>query len=188
MSQEMMQTKEKNSTYQMILIALMAAVTCIFAPMSIQLPGGVPISLTNFVIYVTVFLLGWKKGTVSYCIYLLLGAIGLPVFSGFTGGLGKLAGPTGGYLIGFILIAVVSGYFIDAFPGKVYMYVLGMVLGTFVDYVLGTTWFMMQTKMALGAALGVCVFPFLLGDGIKILVATIVGPVLRKALVKAGLI
>lgn len=188
MSQQIVQTKEKGSTYQMILVALMAAITCIFAPMSIQLPGGIPISLTNFIIYVTVFLLGWKKGTISYCIYLLIGTIGLPVFSGFTGGLGKLAGPTGGYLIGFILMAVISGYFIEAFPGKVYMYILGMVLGTLVDYILGTVWFMIQTKMALGAALGVCVFPFLLGDALKILGATAVGPILRKALVKAGLI
>lgn len=188
MNQEAIQSKVKNSTYEMVLIALMTAVTCILAPMSIQLPGGVPISLTNFVIYLTVFLLGWKKGTISYCIYLLIGMIGLPVFSGFTGGLGKLAGPTGGYLIGFIFMAVISGYFIEAFPKRIHMYVIGMILGTAIDYILGTAWFMMQTKMALGAALSACVLPFLIGDAIKIGVAAVSGPLLRKSLTRAGLI
>lgn len=190
MNDEVVQVKnsEKISTYQMVLIGLMAAITCILAPMSIQLPGGIPISLTNFVIYITAFLLGCKKGTISYCIYLLIGMVGLPVFSGFTGGLGKLVGPTGGYLIGFIVIAIMSGYFIETFPGKIYLYVIGMVLGTGIDYLLGTIWFMMQTKMALGAALSACVFPFLVGDAIKIIVATIIGPILRKRLGRAGFV
>ena len=75
----------------------MAAVTCILAPLSVPI-GPVPISLTNFAIYLSLYLLDWKKGTLSYLIYLLLGLVGLPVFSGFTGGLAKLAGPTGGYI------------------------------------------------------------------------------------------
>ena len=183
-----MRSNQKVSTHQMALMGLMAAVTCILAPMSIQLPGGVPISLTNFVVYLAVFLLGWKKGTISYCIYLLIGLIGLPVFSGFTGGMGKLAGPTGGYLIGFVLMAIISGYFIEAFPGKGYMYILGMILGTAVDYALGTAWFMIQTKMELGAALAACVFPFLIGDALKIIAATFIGPSLRKRLAKAGFV
>ncbi len=187
MSKEVKQQNQKTSTSQMTLVGLMAAVTCILAPMSIPLPGGVPISLTNFVIYLTVFLLGWKKGTLSYCIYLLIGLIGLPVFSGFSGGIGKLAGPTGGYLIGFIFMAMISGYFIEAFPGKIYMYIIGMALGTAVDYICGTVWFMMQTQMTLGATLAACVLPFLIGDVLKIMIATLTGPMLRQYLVKAGL-
>ena len=74
-------TSNKWSTYQMTLIALMTALTCILAPFSVPLPGGVPISLTNLVIYISAFLLGSKKGTLSYIIYLLLGLVGLPVFS-----------------------------------------------------------------------------------------------------------
>lgn len=179
--------KQKITTYQMALIGLMTAVTCILGPLSIQLPGGVPISLTNLVIYLTVFILGWKKGTISYCIYMLLGIIGLPVFSGFAGGLGKVAGPTGGYIMGFIFLAMISGYFIERFPGKSYMYVIGMLLGTTVAYILGTAWFMAQTHMTLGAALAACVFPFLIGDAIKIAIATLAGPSIRKQIMRAGL-
>lgn len=180
-------TKQKITTYQMALIGLMAAVTCIFGPLSIQLPGGVPLSLTNLVIYLTVFILGWKKGTISYCIYMVLGIIGLPVFSGFVGGLGKVAGPTGGYLLGFIFLAMISGYFVEKFPGKSYMYVIGMLVGTIVDYILGTAWFMAQTHMALGAALAACVFPFFIGDAIKIAIATLIGPSIRKQVMRTGL-
>ena len=86
------QTFRKTSTYAMVVTALMAAVTCILAPLSVPI-GPVPISLTNFAIYLSLYLLDWKKGTLSYLIYLLLGLVGLPVFSGFTGGPSKLAGP-----------------------------------------------------------------------------------------------
>lgn len=98
----------------MVVTALMAAVTCILAPLSVPI-GPVPISLTNFAIYLSLYLLDWKKGTLSYLIYLLLGLVGLPVFSGFTGGLAKLAGPTGGYIIGFIPMAIIAGIVIDKF-------------------------------------------------------------------------
>lgn len=179
--------KQKVTTYQMALIGLMTAVTCILGPLSIQLPGGVPLSLTNLVIYLTVFILGWKKGTMSCCIYILIGIIGLPVFSGFVGGLGKIVGPTGGYLLGFIFLAMISGYFVEKFPGKSYMYVIGMLLGTIVTYILGTAWFIAQTHMALGAALSACVFPFLIGDVIKIAIATLIGPSIRKQVMRTGL-
>ena len=80
-----------SKTYEITMTALMAAVTCILAPLSIPI-GPVPISFTNLAIYLSLYLLGWKRGTISYLIYLLLGLVGLPVFSGFTGGPAKLAG------------------------------------------------------------------------------------------------
>ena len=80
--------------YFMSVTALMAAVTCVLAPLSIPI-GPVPISLTNLAIYLSLYLLGWKWGSVSYLVYLLIGMVGVPVFSGFTGGVGKLAGATG---------------------------------------------------------------------------------------------
>ena len=82
-------TKKKSfTTFQMALIAVMAAITCILGPLSIPIPvSPVPISLTNLAIYLTVCLLGWKFGTISYLIYLLIGIAGLPVFSGFSSGL-----------------------------------------------------------------------------------------------------
>ena len=94
MNQTQSITAPRSKTYEITMTALMAAVTCILAPLSIPI-GPVPISFTNLAIYLSLYLLGWKKGTISYLIYLLLGLVGLPVFSGFTGGPSKLAGPTG---------------------------------------------------------------------------------------------
>lgn len=179
--------KPKLSIYQMAVIALMTALTCILGPMSIPI-GAVPISLTNFVIYLTIYLLGTKLGTISYCIYLLLGMAGLPVFSGYSGGLAKLAGPTGGYLIGFILMAIISGVFIQKCHGKTAFSILGMALGTLVAYLFGTVWFIIEAKCTLIYALTVCVFPFLIGDAIKILLASKIGPLIRNALSRAHLL
>ena len=97
----MEQKQSKTNVREMALIALMAAVTCILGPLSVPI-GVVPISLTNFAIYLAIYVLGCRRGTISYIVYLLLGLVGLPVFSGFSSGVGKLFGPTGGYLIGFI--------------------------------------------------------------------------------------
>ncbi len=91
-------------TKEITMIGLMAALTCIAGPLSLPLPfSPVPISLTNLAVYFAVYLLGMKRGTISYCVYLLLGLVGMPVFSAFTSGPAKILGPTGGYLIGFVL-------------------------------------------------------------------------------------
>ena len=104
-----MAMKNPTKTYRLALIGVMTAILCILGPLSIPLPfSPVPLSLTNFAILLAVFLLGWKWGTVSCGIYLLLGLVGVPVFSGFSGGMAKLLGPTGGYLVGFLLLAVIS--------------------------------------------------------------------------------
>ena len=101
---------KKMSTRQMTIIALMTAVTCILGPLAIPLPfSPVPISFTNLAIYFSIFVLGTYSATVSYLVYLLIGMVGLPVFSGFAGGFGKMAGPTGGYLVGFIFMALIAG-------------------------------------------------------------------------------
>ena len=104
-------TSDKTKT--MVIIGVMAAVTCILGPLSLAIPvSPVPISLTNLAVYFAVYVLGMKKGTISYLIYLLIGLIGLPVFSAFTGGPAKLFGPTGGYLIGFAFMAAICGFFL----------------------------------------------------------------------------
>ncbi len=185
----MQPSSQKISTYQIALIGIMSAITCILGPLSIPIPFSlVPISFTNLAIYFTVFILGWKRGTISYLIYMLIGLVGLPVFSGFAGGPGKLFGPTGGYLIGFIFMALIAGFFIEKFNGKVSMYVLGLILGTAVAYLLGTTWLSYQAHLTFLQALMAGVVPYLIGDGIKIAIAVIVGPKLKKRLHKANLI
>lgn len=179
--------KRSFSTKQMALTGVMTAVTCIIGPFAFPLPiSPVPISLTNLVIYFALYLLGSKQGTVSYLIYLLLGFAGLPVFSGFTGGVGKLAGPTGGYLVGFIIMALISGYFIDKFPKQKFVQIFGMVLGTAVCYTFGTIWLSKQLGITFIAGLGVGVFPYLPGDAIKIILAAIAGPKLKVRVLRAA--
>lgn len=179
--------KEKTlSIQQLAVIGVMAAVICILAPFSIPI-GVVPISFTNLAVYIAIYVLGSRKGTISYLIYLLIGLVGVPVFSGFTSGPGKLFGPTGGYLIGFAFMALISGIFIDRFSNKMYLCFVGMVLGTAVCYLLGTIWLAYQAGLSFQSALAAGVVPFIPGDLIKIVIATIIGPQMRKALNKAGL-
>ncbi|SES71732.1 biotin transporter BioY [[Clostridium] polysaccharolyticum] len=187
MEKVIVNSKRKSSTYEMAGIALMAALMCILGPMSIPV-GAVPITLTNLVVYLAVYLLGTKKGTTSYGIYLVLGIFGLPVFSGYSGGVAKLAGPTGGYLIGFIFMALVTGTVIKLACYHVVWSVMGMVAATFIAYAFGTGWFVVQAQCKVAYALGVCVFPFLLGDFIKIVSAAFLGPVIRRQLAKANLL
>lgn len=171
-----------------VLIGLMTAVTCVLGPLSVPLPfSPVPISLTNLAIYFTVYVIGTKRGTMSYLIYLLIGFIGVPVFSGFTSGPGKLLGATGGYLIGFIFMALICGIFIEKQPSKPYLHFIGMVLGTMVCYLFGTLWLAYQAGMSIKAAALAGVLPFIPGDIVKMLLAVMAGPQIRKRLYAAGL-
>ena len=174
---ERMNSKTRNMT----VCAIMAALMCILGPMSVPI-GPIPISLTNLVIYLTVYLLGTKKACISYLVYMLLGAVGLPVFSGFAGGIGKLAGPTGGYLVGFIFMTIICGVIMERVQRKAIPTWLGMVLGTLVAYLFGTVWFVVQTQSAIMYALTACVFPFIPFDLIKITIAILLGKAVRKRL------
>lgn len=177
---------KKLTLYQMSVCAIMAALMCVLGPMSVPI-GVVPVSFTNLVIYIAVILLGTKLSTVSYVVYLLLGMVGLPVFSGFQGGLGKLAGPTGGYLIGFILMTIICGIFYEKSNGNVIITGLGMIAGTIIAYVFGTIWFVIEMDCEVSYALTVCVFPFIPFDLIKIVIAIFLGKTVKNALTKAGL-
>lgn len=178
--------ENKSKIFQMSIIGVMAAVMSILGPLSIPI-GLVPISFTNLAIYFALYVLGVKKGTISYLVYMLIGFSGVPVFSGFTAGPSKLLGPTGGYLIGFIFMALIAGFFIDIFFNKWYLCFLGMVIGTAICYCFGTIWLAYQTNMSISAALSVGVIPFIPGDLAKILVATFIGPQIRKILIKNNL-
>lgn len=180
--------KTRLDTKCIALIGLMAAVTCILGPLSIPLPiSPVPISLTNFAIYLAIYVLGTRRGTLSYLIYLLIGFVGVPVFAAFTAGPQKLLGPTGGYLIGFIPMALICGIFIDKWHQR-YLHFIGMVLGTAVCYLFGTVWLAWQAGMSFQAALAAGVIPFIPGDLVKIIICLLIGPEIRKRLRKAGLV
>lgn len=166
-------------------IALMAAALCVLSPWALPV-GAISLSLASLGVYFCVGLLGLRRGTVAVGLYLLLGAVGVPVFAGFTGGLPHLLGPTGGYLLGYLLCALVSGALWRINPnGKWFPLWLG--LGTVTLYALGTVWYMWQTAAPLWAALVVCVLPFLAADVAKIVVATAVVLPLRGRLARFGL-
>lgn len=187
MAEKAAEGKRSFTTVNMVLMALFAAVTCVLAPLAVPI-GPVPISMTNFVIYISLYVLGWKRGVVTYLLYLLIGLAGLPVFSNFEGGAGKFAGPTGGYLIGFILTAMISGIFIEKWnqesPVHRMLNMAGMILGTIVAYAFCTVWFCVSTGTNVLAALSLCVFPFILGDLVKMGLAMLAGPVIGKELRK----
>ncbi len=162
-------------TQNITLIALMSAILCMIGPIMIPV-GMVPISLTNMVIYLTVLLLDKKKATISVAIYLLIGFVGLPVFAGFTGGVGKLLGPTGGYLIGYLVLSLVAGTILEKVEK---VKILALSIGTISLYLIGTMWLMFQSKLSFMSALTVGVLPFVMFDVIKIVVAVVLGNSIR---------
>lgn len=171
----------------MTLTAVMAALICVAGPLTIAV-GPIPLSLATFAVYLAGTVLGKKRGTLAVGLYLLIGLIGIPVFSGFAGGFQKLAGVTGGYLIGYLPCAWLSGagaerVCVDGRPR--WLLPAMMAAGTAVLYLIGTAWFMIQTGNALGAALGLCVVPFLPGDAAKIVAVTLLTVPVRKAVSRA---
>lgn len=178
--------KKQSALFNMTSCALMAALMCVLCPVSIPI-GPVPISLSVLVILVTVVVLGTWRALVSYTVYLLLGAVGMPVFTGFQGGLAKMAGPTGGYLLGFWLMILIGGIIMERSKRNLWLTMLGMAVGVAVDYVFGTAWFVLQTGSTLTHALEVCVYPFIPLDLLKIVAAAVFGKLVWKALMRARL-
>lgn len=178
---------KKSGLMNMTCCALMAALMCVLCPISVAI-GPIPISLSVLVILLTVCVLGTWRALVSFGVYLLLGAAGMPVFSGFQGGLAKLAGPTGGYLVGFLGMILVSGMIMErcrrTLPGTL----VGMLLGVALDYGVGTVWFALQSGSSVARALQVCVYPFIPLDLAKIALAAGLGRLLFRALSRAKLL
>ena len=176
------------SVSNMALIGLMTAVICILGPLSIPIPlSPVPISFTNLAIFLTVCLLGWKAGTISYLLYLAIGLAGLPVFSGFSSGFGRLLGPTGGYLIGMIFTAILSGLSFEKLKNP-FLIGSGLILGTGISYITGTIWLCLQAHLTFIQGLWAGVIPYIPGDLIKITAAVIIGPLIKKRLLASGLL
>ncbi len=167
-------------TRDMTLIAAATALLCLAGPLSIAV-GPIPLSLASFGVYLAGSVLGSKRGTLAVALYLLIGCAGVPVFSGFSGGFQKLAGVTGGYLVGYLPCAFFAGLGVAGAPHR-WKLPLMLVAGTFVLYLIGTVWFMVQTGNGLAGALGVCVIPFLPGDGIKIIATTVIVPAVRRGI------
>jgi biotin transport system substrate-specific component len=154
----------------MVYAALMAALTAAGAYIAIPI-GAVPIVLQNLFVMLAGLLLGGRWGLISIGVYLLAGAVGLPVFAGGTGGVGKFVGPTGGYLLGFAAAAYLIGLISEAGRGRIIVDVLAMVAGTVVIYAFGVSWLKVVTGMSVTKALSVGMLPFLIGDALKIAAA-----------------
>jgi biotin transport system substrate-specific component len=161
-------------TKKLILCSLFAALTAVCSMISIPLPfTPVPINLATLSVFLAGGLLGSKGGAVSQGVYVVLGAVGLPVFHSFTGGLGILTGPTGGYIIGYVAAAWLTGFIIEKLGHSFVKNMTGMAAGLAVCYALGTAWFIYITSTGPAAALMMCVVPFLFGDALKILAGSI---------------
>ena len=182
-----METKTKSSIYHLAMTAVMAAVIAVAAPFSIPAWGEVSFTLCTFFLYLSPYVLGWKRATIATLVYIMLGMVGMPVFSNFRAGLSVLAGPTGGYVLGYIPMVIVSGLIIKAFPKSRVNQMCGMVLSTALLYVFGTAMFCVQMGSTLEHALVVCVIPFIPFDLGKMFLATRLGPVLQGRLIHDGI-
>jgi len=162
---------------------LFSALSAVLSQISIPI-GVVPINLTHVSIFLAAGLLGANLGVCSQIIFVLMGAVGIPVFSGFSSGLGIIFGPAGGFIFGYIGCVYVTGLIIDRFGRSITILALAMYAGWFVTYLLGILWFVYYTKTSFFAALPVCLFPFIPGDFLKtVLSVTLINrlrPVLRN--------
>jgi len=164
----------KRTVYASLMPALMAAGAYIAVPI-----GPVPIVLQNLFVLLAGLLLGPRWGLASVGVYLLLGACGLPVFAGGTGGIGRLAGPTGGYLLGYLPAVYLVGTIAKKTPAGLLGDILALATGVLAVYALGVPWLKMVTGMPWPKALAVGLYPFLIGDGIKVAAAIPAARLLR---------
>ncbi len=164
----------RGKTADMAYIAIFASIIVVCSWISI--PAMVPFTLQTFGVFLAVGVLGGKRGTMAVLVYLLLGAVGIPVFAGFTGGIGCILGTTGGYIVGFLFSAMVMWAMECVFGKKTWVLALSMLFGLLVCYVCGTIWFMLVYAAGSGpigvwTALMWCVFPYMIPDILKIALA-----------------
>lgn len=167
-----MNTTTNPKVRRMVQCALLAALTAVCSQIQVPLPGGVPVNLALFSVYMAGTLLGPVWGTASQLVFVLLAAVGVPVLAGFSGGPAVLFGKTGGYIIGYLLAALIVGWFSQNWGRKPLQLAAAMVLGCAGCYFLGTCWFMVVTGADLVSSLTWCVIPFLPGDAVKIVLAS----------------
>ena len=191
---------KKNKIQNLTFTALMAAILCIAGPIVIPI-GMVPISFANMVIYLNILLFDKIQAVTSTAVYLLIGLTGIPVFSGFTGGAGKLLGPTGGYLIGYLFLCWLAGTILEVLEklnGKTensdsehqkqktekksneLRKILALSMGTIGVYCIGTIWLMYQSNLTFVEALSVGVLPFVVFDAVKMVAAVGLGNSIKK--------
>lgn len=176
--------RKKFTTLDMAYVGIFAAMIAVCSWISI--PFTIPVTLQTMAVCITAGLLGTKRGILTITVYLLIGFVGVPVFSNFSAGVGQLMGPTGGYLIGFIFTVLTVGAATEFFGDKIWVYPLSMIVGIAVLYAFGTAWYIIIYNRAnadavtVSSALAMCVIPFIIPDLIKIALATFFCKALKK--------
>lgn len=169
-------------------IGLMSAIICILGPIVIPI-GMVPVSFTGIGIYLSLFLIGKKRTVTAVFIYLCIGLVGLPVFSGFTSGPGKLLGPTGGYLVGYVLSAYVCGGLMERRKKKNkegsekrqnWENFVFLLVGNLILYIIGSLWLSKSSSLGFETAVQIGVLPFIVPDILKIIFTITLGRELKK--------
>ena len=178
--------KKEYRTVDLVYIALGAVLIAICSWISI--PTTVPFTMQTFAIFFVLSALGGRRGTMAIIIYVLLGAVGVPVFAQFTSGIGILLGSTGGYIVGFVFMGLAYRLIVHLLGKKLWAEILAMAAGLAVCYAFGTAWFMVvyartNGAVSLAMVLGWCVIPFVIPDlvklGLALALARRLSPVLR---------
>ena len=167
--------KSKMSVRDICYAGLFAAVIAVMAQISIPMPLGVPMTMQTFAITLAAVVLGAKLSALSSLIYLILGAVGILVLANFSGGFDKFVGPTGGFLISFPLMAFIIGWGAEHRKDFKGAYVLALIVGTLVNYVVGVALFCVVTNGSVAAGITACVLPFIPTAIIKAVLASIIG-------------
>lgn len=168
--------KTKSRILSTTYVALFAALIAVCAYITIPLPFGVPFTMQTFGVFAALAMLGGRRGTAAISVYILLGAVGVPVFAGFRGGVSVLLGPTGGYIAGFIAAALVY-WLITSCRNNLLFRIMAMVAVMATYYVFGTVWFVVVTGggvAGLAAAAVKCVLPFVIPDAVKCAAALVI--------------
>lgn len=171
---------EQSRIQKLCITGVMCAAICILSPIAIPMPLGVPLTLQTFIIAIAGIMLGGRQGMVATALYLLVGAIGIPVFSNFTGGYQCLIGPTGGFLLSFPLMAYIIGKGAEYMKRSPAILPLALILGNLVNMFFGTLFYCLLTKTPASAGIAACVLPFLPAAVIKIILTWMLGPGIKR--------
>lgn len=176
----------KITTKEVVSVGMFAAVLAILSQISLPMPSGVPITLQTFAVALTGCVLAWKLGTAGVLVYILLGAAGVPVFAGFSGGAQALVNYTGGFIWGFLVMALLCGIGVQR-KNKAVGVLLGLA-GLSVCHLFGTLQFMAVMKMSFVESFLLASAPYLIKDVISVILAFVIGLQIRMRLLKAGLL
>lgn len=176
--------KSALSTKDLCMISLWTAVIAVMAQIAIPMPMGVPMTMQTFAITLAAIVLGAKKGAIAASIYVLLGAIGLPVFANFSGGLHSVVGATGGFIISFPIMAFIIGWGVEYKDRIKGVFIVAIIMGTIINYAIGVLVFCLITGSSVMAGITACVIPFIPTAIIKGIVGGILGVKMRERMVR----